>query len=155
MRTTNMLTRCCFVVVASILPVVVGCGPAGEFPVAATQGTVEAIDGEIIEVGRIKLTPIPDASKAKAGKPAFGDIKGGQFVLTTYGDGDGAVIGKHKVRLLEGYQPDQDDAGAGKKTKHNCEIAPEFQTVEIVAGENVLQLKAVPRKRSRRSDDDD
>lgn len=144
------LMHSCFVVFASIV-MLVGCGgPTGEFPVAATSGTVETVDGAAIEIGKIKLTPIPDASKPNAGKPAFGRIKDGQFVLTTYGNGDGAVIGKHQVLLLEGRQPDEEDGQPSRSTKHNCEIAPESQMVEIVDGDNVLKLKAIPKKKKRR-----
>ena len=134
-----------------------GCGgPRGDFAVASTRGTVETIDGKIIEIGKIKLTPVPEDAKAKAGKPAFGRIKDGQFVLSTYGNGDGAVIGKHQVLLLEGRQPDEEDGESGKSSKHHCEIAPDSQTVEIVAGENVLKLIAVPKqtKKGRRGRDE-
>ena len=135
---------------SALLMITTGCGgSAGDFPVASTHGVIETVGGETIANGRIRLTPIPADSKAQAGKPAFGEITDGQFVLTTYGNGDGAVIGKHKVRIMEAYQP-HDDEGVGKPAKHNCEVAPESQTVEIVAGDNVLELKAVPKKRKRR-----
>lgn len=127
-----------------------GCGVSGgDFPVAETRGTIETVDGKPIANGRISLSPIPKESTAKAGKPARGEIKDGQFVLTTYGNGDGAVIGKHKVRLFEPFEPEGDDAGVGQVVKHHCEIASESGTVEIVAGENVLSLKAVPKKKRR------
>ncbi len=127
-----------------------GCnGSKGDFAVAPTQGTIETVDGKTIASGRVQLSPIASVSTGKAGKAAGGEIKDGQFVLTTYGKDDGAVIGKHKVRLLEPFQAEDGDVGAGQVTKHHCEIAPESQTVEIVAGQNVLELKAVPRKRRR------
>ena len=156
MRKISTQARLSFSVVALIMAFAVGCGgPSGDFTVAATNGTVETVDGEIIQIGKIKLTPISADPIAKAGKPAFGRIEDGQFVLSTYGNGDGAVIGKHKVMLLEGRQPDEEDERPAKSTKHYCEIAPESQTVEIVAGENVLKLKAVPKKRKRRDREDE
>lgn len=139
-----------FLIVVSLM-LLVGCGgPTGNFSVASTRGTVTTDDGTVVEIGKIKLTPIPEDPSSKAGKPAFGRIKDGQFVLSTYGNGDGAVIGKHQVLLLEGRQPDEEDDAPSKSGKHNCQIAPESQTVEIVAGENVLELKAVPKKRKKR-----
>ena len=146
-RGRSRLFSCC--VPLTLLIISTGCGSGGEFSVAPTSGTIETVGGEIIANGRLRLTPIPD-STAKAGKAAIGEIKDGQFVLTTYGNGDGAVIGKHKVRLLEAYQPHGDDADSESSAKHNCEIAPESKTVEISAGENVLNLKAVPEKKKRR-----
>ena len=149
-----------FLVAVSPL-LLLGCGgPTGDFAVAPTRGTVETVDGKIIQIGKIKLTPVPEDAKAKAGKPAFGRIVDGQFVLSTYGNGDGAVIGKHQVLLLEGRQPDEEDDESGKSTKHRCEIAPESQTVQIAAGENVLKLIAVPKqakkgKRARDEPEDD
>jgi hypothetical protein len=149
-ETINSL-RCIF---ASLLWtglfIATGCnGSKGDFAVAPTHGTIETVDGKTIASGRVQLSPIASDSTGKAGKAAGGEIKDGQFVLTTYGKDDGAVIGKHKVRLLEPFQAEEGDVGAGQVTKHHCEIAPESQTVEIVAGQNVLELKAVPRKRRR------
>jgi len=146
----NMHLRLCSLLAVASIASFAGCGPTGGFPVASTRGIVKTVDGEIIEVGKIKLTPIPKNATAEAGKSAFGRIKDGQFVLSTYGNGDGAVVGKHQVLLLEGRQPDEEDDKPSKSGKHHCEIAPESQTVEIFAGENVLELKAVPKKQKKR-----
>ena len=142
--------RWCVFFCASTLILSLGCsGPKGDFPVASTRGTVETTEGKVLQYGKVKFTPVPGDPKAQAGKPAFGRIKDGEFVLSTYGNGDGAVVGEHTVLLLEGRQPDADDADAGKGTRHNCELAQESRTIEITAGENVIKLVAVPKKRKR------
>lgn len=142
--------RWCVFFCTSLLILSLGCGGSkGDFPVASTRGTVETTEGVVLQYGKVKFTPVPDDPKAQAGKPAFGRIIDGEFVLSTYGNGDGAVVGEHTVMLLEGRQPDPDDADAGKGTRHNCELAQESQSVEITAGENVIKLIAVPKKRKR------
>lgn len=149
--TTSSVRRILVFFLSAGLLIAAGCnGSKGDFAVAPTHGTIETVDGEPIASGRVQLSPISSDSTGKAGKAAGGEIKDGQFMLTTYGKDDGAVIGKHKVRLLEPFRPEEGDVGAGQVTKHNCEISPESQTVEIVAGQNVLSLKAVPKKKKRR-----
>jgi len=69
-----------------------GCGGGGEFPVAPAEGKV-LYRGTPLQFGSVMFQP-------EAGPPARGDIQpDGTFVLSTYGDGDGAIIGKHQVRI--------------------------------------------------------
>ncbi len=133
-----------------------GCGSKGEFSVARVSGTVKTADGTPLTHGMLKFTPIPKNAKALAGKPAFGSITDGKFVLSTYGTGDGAVIGRHRVVLREARQPDDDDSDYGvTDTRHHCEISPDFREIEIKAGSNELELVAIPKEESDRDDDEE
>lgn len=78
-----------------------GCGSGGQFPVAKARGEF-LVDGKPLTVGRVMLSPIASGENTtKAGRPAFGDLNAeGAFVLSTYGDGDGAVVGKHRVTWI-------------------------------------------------------
>lgn len=78
-----------------------GCGSGGQFPVAKAGGEF-VVDGKPLTVGRVMLSPIASGESAtKAGRPAFGDLNAdGAFILTTYDDGDGAVVGKHRVTWI-------------------------------------------------------
>ncbi len=121
-----------------------GCGAKGDFAVAYVKGTIKKQDGTPIQSGKIKFAPISTDAESKAGKPAFGRIKDGEFELTTYSNSDGAVIGKHTVYLTEARAKDGNE-------RHNCVISPEQNTVEVVAGTNEIELVAVPKPRPKRS----
>jgi len=78
-----------------------GCGDSGlqEYPVAETSGVVMC-QGKPVPFAKVFFNPKknPDSKSAVVGKPgfAFADQEG-RFVLSTYGEGDGAVVGKHEV----------------------------------------------------------
>jgi hypothetical protein len=92
---------------------VCGCG-SDELPVAPAKGTVK-YQGKLLEFGSVIFQP-------EKGPPARGTIQSdGSFVLGTYGSSDGAIIGKHKVRITcsetqkPGYTPPTgEEAGVGK-----------------------------------------
>lgn len=96
------------------LCLVAGCG-GDRLPVAPAEGKVLYNDTPL-EFGSVTFQP-------KAGPPARGTIQSdGTFVLSTYGTGDGAIIGPHEVRITcfesqrPGYEVDtsQEEAGVGK-----------------------------------------
>jgi len=103
---------------ASLLAVamVLGAGcRGGRLPVAPVQGKV-LYRGNPLEFGGVMFQP-------DVGPPAKGKINpDGTFRLTTYREGDGAVIGVHRVRVTcfdiqrPGYQQAQSEqeAGAGR-----------------------------------------
>lgn len=72
------------------------CGAAGCSDGKPTRvpvsGTV-LIDGKPLAMGSIQF--VPDGARASGG----GIDNQGHFVLTCYSPGDGAVVGKHKVRI--------------------------------------------------------
>jgi hypothetical protein len=86
-------------------------------------------------------------ANGQSGKAAYGTIEDGKFVLSTYGDRDGAVIGKHRVSITEAWREDEEylDENTIQPPKHGCEISPESREVEVVEGENFFELKAVPK----------
>ncbi len=76
--------------------------------VIPVQGTVKCA-GRLLTEGYVLFTPVPDmaADRKKSGKSATGYIQSdGTYVLTTYDEGDGAIPGRHKVRV---YKPDPED----------------------------------------------
>ncbi|MFM7058888.1 MAG: hypothetical protein ACKO2P_18410 [Planctomycetota bacterium] len=80
-----------------------GCsGGLKEFPVAEVSGVV-LCEGTPVPFAKVQFNPkaAQGSKSAIVGKPgfAFAD-KDGKFVLSTYGDGDGAVIGKHVVTAV-------------------------------------------------------
>jgi hypothetical protein len=85
-----------------------GCAEKYKMEVAPVTGKVTC-NGKPITEGYIIFTPIVSGSAdpAKSGKSAYATIKpDGTYSLTTYDEGDGALIGKHEVRI---YKPDPED----------------------------------------------
>lgn len=89
-----------------------GCG-GPDYAVAPVTGAVR-LDGKPLTGGRISFAPQSSGESTKSGKPGFGDIQtDGSFVVSTYGDQDGAVVGKHRVTLINS----DPDSPAGKRIK--------------------------------------
>lgn len=86
-----------------------GCGAKRDPKLPATvpvSGKV-SLKGSPLEIGTITFHPEADTK----GNPADGRLlAGGEFALSTYQSGDGAVLGKHKVTIqipprLDGEPP--------------------------------------------------
>ena len=79
-------------VLACFVPVAVGCGP-DRLETAPVRGHV-AFDGNPLTSGRIMFWP------DDGGLPAGGQIEpDGSYLLRTYEEGDGAVLGAHRVTI--------------------------------------------------------
>ncbi len=131
---------------------VAGCGGGGAFPVAKTSGQV-LCEGVPVPQAFVYFEPLGGSgNSAIVGKAAFARADDqGRFVLSTYGSGDGAVVGKHRVRV--------DHPGYDCACVLNSEI--DVMEVEIVAGtKNEFEVN-LPKKTGRerpavgRDDDDD
>lgn len=80
---------------------VAGCGGSDHLKVAPAEGKV-LYRGEPLKFGAVLFQP-------SAGPPATGQIQpDGTFRLSTYGQNDGAVIGKHQVAItcMDNQAPD-------------------------------------------------
>lgn len=153
-------TVCSALFLGSLCLIQCGCGGGGEFATARVSGTIKTESGEPIQSGIISFRPQGVNEEGNSGKSAFGEIENGEFKLTTYSSGDGAVIGKHMVFLSEAPRPDEDfiKAGTVLPEKHGCKIGPDFMELEVTSGGNVFDIVAVPdekKRKSRRNDDDD
>lgn len=87
------------VIAASLGLYVCGCGGGAEsFDVAPVKGKV-LCNGQPVTSGTILFAPVAKGEKdSKPGKTGSGSIESdGTFVISTYKEGDGAVIGKHKI----------------------------------------------------------
>jgi hypothetical protein len=111
----GVLQGACAALAAGLLCLTAGCGGDG-LPVAPAQGTV-TYNGKPLEFGSVLFEPVVK------GPPARADIQpDGTFVLGTYSTSDGAVIGKHKVRITcfdtqrPGYQPPAGEEGTAGKS---------------------------------------
>ena len=81
------------------LTLMAGCGSEGDFPVAPVRGRV-VCEGRPVPYVRVFFEPLETGGSAIVGKQAITRTEAdGTFVLSTYGTEDGAVIGKHRVRV--------------------------------------------------------
>ena len=84
--------------------------------------------------------------RISAGKPASATVnEDGTFTLSTYGNNDGAVLGKHTVT----YTPPAADAGqapsdgghAQEKKSPYEGLSPKQKEIEVKEGENDLAVE--------------
>jgi hypothetical protein len=88
-----------FLILALSTTLVVGCGPGGSFPVESTSGVVMC-EGRPVPHVTVFFEPLGSEGSALVGKQGIGFAdENGKFVVSTYGDHDGAVVGKHRVRV--------------------------------------------------------
>jgi hypothetical protein len=77
----------------------VGCEKS-PYDLAPVRGTV-TVDGQQLQEGKVMFTPVAKEGELNPGKPAFGRIgPDGTFVLSTYGNEDGAIVGEHGVTVV-------------------------------------------------------
>ena len=96
MRNVSRFVLCSIVASSALM---IGCGSGGDFPVAPVRGRV-LCEGQPVPHVRVFFEPLETDRSAIVGKQAIAVTEAdGTFVLSTYGTGDGAVIGRHRVRV--------------------------------------------------------
>jgi hypothetical protein len=81
------------------MTMLIGCS-GQPYQVAPTHGRV-TVDGIPLNQGKVMLTPIAKGKDLRAGRIALGRInEQGDFKLSTYSDGDGAIVGDHWATVI-------------------------------------------------------
>lgn len=117
-----------------------GCGKI-QFPVAHVEGVVTC-NGRPVKAGLVVFIPSGAAGDKtdETGRSASGMIQpDGTFELTTFIEGDGAIIGSHTVQVFA-PAPD-DDAPLTDANRFVCGNTSLQKTVED--GDNVIDLVLV------------
>ncbi|MGL4514019.1 MAG: hypothetical protein ACRCT8_13090 [Lacipirellulaceae bacterium] len=84
-----------------------GCSPS-PYELAPAGGVV-TVGGEPYPGGKVMFAPVAQGEDGKAGRAAFGKVGAdGRFVLSSYAEGDGAVVGQHVVTLFRMEPPSAD-----------------------------------------------
>lgn len=143
----NQMTRLSILGLLVFSAAVTGCS-GDQFETAAVSGTVTS-NGTPVTAGTIVFNPIAQGKTTMVGKSATGFIEDGKFVLSTYGNGDGAVVGTHSV-IVTGKETPPEDAG-----EVEWGAAPNWgsttETFTVVAGqENTFEIKLTPPEKKRR-----
>jgi hypothetical protein len=80
---------------ALLCSLLVGCGKGN---LAKVTGTVTRDGQPVTSGGSVMFSPVGEG--VDAGKPGSGEIRpDGTYTIGTYDEGDGAVIGKHRVSV--------------------------------------------------------
>lgn len=122
-----------------------GCTPVGDaYKVAPVRGTVTA-NGEPVKGGSILFRPTTNVAgeSGVSGKPASGMVgDDGTFVLSTYGDNDGAVVGKHAVAYTP-FSKGAETYDDKPEPSPYLGMVPKEKEVEIKPGQNDITVELV------------
>lgn len=132
---------------ASVLcsAVCIGCGNPEEFPVVPTKGVVTC-DGKPVPFAMIFFEPIRTGETAFVGKQGFATAnEQGEFVVTTYNDNDGVVLGKHNVHVMP---PHSEDHPGLKRCPCEFDSKKEPITVEVTKDSKNEFAFALPVKKN-------
>jgi hypothetical protein len=135
-RGTQRSARAISAVLCSVvLLATVGCEKP-PFDLARVKGTV-TIDGQKLTQGKVMFTPIAKEGELNPGKPAFGRIQpDGYFVLSTYSNEDGAIVGEHGVTVITSTD---ETAGSEAPSFSRVSLPRRFQ---VIAGkENQIDIE--------------
>jgi len=116
------------------LVMLAGCGVGFDFPMAPVTGTV-LCEKKPVEGAMVYFEPLKSGESAMVGPQSFSfSDKDGKFKLSVNGTIDGAVVGKHRVRV------------GGSNLKCNCTTDSETDLIQVeikASGTNdfVLELK--------------
>lgn len=130
---------CSFWCIAAVAFVIAGCG-GGEFEVAPTTGVLRC-NGSPVGGGLVFFEPKQTGENAVVGKVGLGVVDAeGKFSVSTYGDGDGAIVGPHIIKVEKGSGPGCDCAMNADR---------EVMQVEITSdGENFIEVDLPEKTRN-------
>jgi hypothetical protein len=114
-----------------------GCGSGGDFPTAPTSGKV-ICEGKPVPHVMVVFEPLETGKSAMVGRAGFAYAdKDGNFVLSSYGKNDGAVIGKHRVRVGPPHRETYPDFKCDCYLNAEVDLIPE---IEVKRGKNEFEL---------------
>ena len=139
--------RAVLLLLVSTLAVSAGCGGTDQqYELAAVRGSVRLNGNPLTNTSqhkfKVMFAPISRSGESKAGKPGLGMLADdGTYVLSTYGTGDGAVVGKHWVTIVRTTAARGDNPDNYQPAKFDRIKLP--SPLEVEPGkENVIDLSA-------------
>jgi len=134
----------CFAIFALVL-LVAACGcQKSSYELATVHGSV-SVGNQPLAQGKVMFAPVADASVAEAGKAAVGLIQSdGSFSLSTFGEGDGAIVGEHWVTVFVPKQSQPVAAGLPEAAAADIEykrVAVPTKQIVHAGKENQIEIK--------------
>jgi len=113
----------CSLLLVVVVPGVSGCSEGiKEFPCAEAAGIV-LCEGKPVQGAQVYFSPKMTGESAEVGKPGFAITdEAGRFVLSTYDNQDGAVVGSHVVRVTTSKEFSCDCVGEETRDLMDVEI---------------------------------
>ena len=126
-----------------VVGVVLGCGSSAPYDLAPVHGKL-TVGNRPLAGAKVLFAPVAKGDQPGAGKPGVGLTESdGNFTLTTYSEGDGAVVGEHWVTIFapETAAPEKSAPGdpANSEPKYKRMTIPKKQVV-AADQENVIDL---------------
>lgn len=132
---------------SAILPValILGCSDEIErMPTATAEGTVTC-NGQPVENLRVYFAPMPSGDSALAGKQGMGVTDAqGKFIISTYEDGDGAVVARHNVMIDSPHPEDFPTFNCPCQTDANTSVVQVEVKKDV---ENKFEIAMSPKAR--------
>jgi hypothetical protein len=123
-----------------------GCDNSGEFPTAPVSGRV-LCEGKPVPHVMVFFEPLESGKSSLVGRAGHAIAnEDGIFVLSSYrpGEGDGAVIGKHRVRVGPPHPEDHPNY------KCDCYLNDEVDLMEVEVKKGKNKFDLVLKKRTGR-----
>ena len=147
-KKSSLSNVCSFLCGLVIVTSAIGCGGGSDNPAVGTVSGKITHNGQSVTSGIVQFTPGQSGGKGPAGKPASGNVGAdGTFKLSTYGNGDGAVIGKHKVN----YAPPVVSIDEKTHSENSKPVVgpydglvPSKADAEVNAGDNKVDIELIP-----------
>lgn len=119
-----------------------GCGSSGDFPVARVTGQV-VCDDKPVPFVTVFFEPLQTGNQTLVGKQGIGQADAeGRFSISTYSQADGAVVGKHRVRVMGPDRDSYPDFSCPCRLDSEVDVAQ----VEVKSGEkNEFQVVLTKR----------
>lgn len=128
---------------------VVGCSDVGDQKATAKVTGRVMYEGKPVPGGSLMFSPVRDAKTPMSGKAGQAVVKSdGTYFVTTYANGDGAVVGKHQVSFSPPAMA-QTEAPAGAHVQTAAAespyagLTPKQTDVSVVKGENKIDIELV------------
>ena len=119
-------------VVLPLSVLVIGCNRS-PYELAPVTGMVR-VDGQPLSTGKVMFAPVSASDAIESGKPAMGRLQpDGTFELSTYKQGDGAVVGSHWVTI---YGPRKNEAEFPPGVPEFERVSVREGTMDVVTGQD-------------------
>ncbi len=133
-----------FSILGFVIALVFGCSGGGDFPTAPVTGKV-ICEGKPVPHVMVFFEPTEVKQKGLTGRAGFAIAKeDGTFKLTTFKEGDGAVVGHHRVRVGLPHREDFPNF------KCDCYLNSEVDLTEVDVKKGKNEFELVLKKKTGR-----
>jgi hypothetical protein len=124
------------------LGLLTGCG--GNASVAKVSGKVQ-YNGQPVTGGTLMFLPVPKEGSSEAGVPGVAAVEStGTYTVSTSGNQDGAVVGRHRVVYTPPGPPPKPPGDTTVEKLPFDNLVPKTSEVEVKPGTNEIEIELIP-----------